>query len=80
MDYLKGLSDGKFKRRRMDWFYHPYITENTEQVTVETIFNSFYNEGKDYDYRQEPENNNAGKLLSHITYYSFFIFGVISEI
>jgi len=62
MAYLKGLSDGTLKRRSMDWCYHTYITENTEQVSAETIFNSFYDEGKDYDYKQEPKDSKAGKL------------------
>lgn len=81
MSYLELLIEGKLNREPMDRYCHPHITENTEQLTAKTIFDSLYNEGNDYNYTQEPTDfKKAGKLLLHDIFYLFLIFGVTLEI
>jgi len=63
MEYLDGVIGGNVNLTDKCWYYNLYISDNGVQVTAETIFNSMYRDGKNYDYKIESEYKFTGKSI-----------------
>jgi len=46
-----------------DTYYTFYIDDTKPDETVESVYFTWYNEGKDYDYLKEPKNFKNGKFI-----------------
>jgi len=44
-------------------YYTFYLEDTKPEETVESIYLSWYNEGKDYNYLNEPKNFEYGKFI-----------------
>jgi len=69
MEFIKNWIQHEHGILQENWIYaknvsyHPYKSKNIKEVTAKNIFLSWYKEGNDYDYSQEHEHKNAGKLI-----------------